>query len=892
MWNNEDIAQEFSVNTHLLITKLFVPSPRPQLVSRPHLIELLNARLHTKLTVVSAPAGFGKTTLISEWVDTLSIPCAWVTLDKNDCDLGRFLAYIIYALNSAGNDIDDSVLAILQSSQIKTQSSFLDPLINQLSISSSKTILVLDDYHLITSEEVHEAMDYLIGNQPPNLHIVVSGRADPPLSLARLRANGQLVELRATDFKFSNEEGQKYIRETQDLDLGDDEIKKLIAHTEGWIAGLQLAALSLHGISNRPEYINGLSGNTGYIADYFVDEVLNQQPPYIQEFLLKTSILNRLNAELCQIVTDQPESAKVLKEILVNNLFLIPIDEEQHWFRYHRLFLDLLYQRLLNSEPDIIPFLYLKASEWSEDQGLLSEALEYALEGKHFERAAGLISREVEPMLMRSEFSTYISWIEKLPEEILQNYPLLSIYYSWALMITTLQPEKAQSHLENLSFDIPEDEYRCYTVKSMIALFQTNLEESVKYSSLALENLPRNDLFFRSSAAWNLSAALYMSGDAAGGESALEEAVKISREGGYSFVTLSALCRQGQTFFQQGYLHKPKDSFEQALELAQKENGAYLPVASEALLGLGKVYLYWNELDIASNYISDCIELSKRWRESVSLEGYIALAKISQAQGDGKQANAFLEIANKISKGTTDTKSDDIFVNLNQANLWILQGNLQTVERWIKERKLDMVTPQQDESIGAKAIRNYEKLVYARYLVVKNQPQNALQILENILPELKKINLMKKVLEGFILKAVAHAKNGNFEQALDDLRHAYRQSKPEGHIQLFVDEVQPINELLKLALEEGIEPEYTQLLLNRIHDGRIIVKTAGLVEPLSERELEVIKLLNTELMVPEISENLFVATSTVRSHIKSIYRKLDVHSRYEATIKAKELGLL
>jgi LuxR family maltose regulon positive regulatory protein len=884
--------------TPLLSTKLYIPPIRTGLVPRPGLIELLDQGLERKLTLLSAPAGFGKTTLLSEWISQSKSPFAWVSLDKDDNDRVRFLAYCIAALRRINLNVDDQLLGTLQSPQQPHIETVLIPLINQITGMKDRFALVLDDYQLIESREIHDALAFILDHQPPSLHLVIASRSDPPLPVARMRARGEINEVRASHLRFSIEEGDRFLNQVQGLNLSRDDLESLVNRTEGWVAGLQMASLTLKKKVDASAYIQDFAGSHDYIADYLTDEVISQQPGHIHDFLLKTSILDRLSGSLCDAVTGQQDSQQILKQLKGANLFVVSLDDEGQWYRYHRLFADLLHQRLLRSKPEVVPALYLKASEWFEVDGFTDHAIDYSLRGRHFQRAAGLIERVAEQIIKRSEIAMFLRWLDELPEQLVRDRATLSIFYAWALLVRGERSHLAADYLNGV---IPTNEQilnRMRTVKAMLAMYQRNVPEAVALARQALEGLPEDDLFFRNLAAWNLSAALYISGDKEGGEKMLAEVARMSRASGNLLVAVVALCRLAMAKMQRGQLYEPKDLFEQALDLAVDGQRQTLPIACEAMIGLGKIHWQWNDLEAARKYLSEGTGLSQRWKQQVAIDGYVTLAHINQSLGDVYLADQMIEKAREIAAKTLATEADDLYVALNRASLWVRRGDLGAATRWAMQRGLGEFLQKRElvstQNVSADLIRRYELTIFARLLIAEHRLDEALQLLDLLLSFMEQNEILEKVIEIHILRSIAFQVEGKGERALSSLKKALRLARPERYLRPFLDERPALVKLLEKMSAQGIEDAHwlIESLLQSQSGSTIQSKTTEITEPLSDREMEVLHLLVTDLTVPEIAEKLYISVSTVRSHVKNIYNKLDAHSRFEAVSKAKDANLL
>jgi len=884
----------------LVQTKLYIPPLRPNLVPRPHLFDKLNAGLSGKLTLVSAPAGFGKSTLLSHWISQSEINFCWVTLEENDNDIIRFLAYFIAALQTIDVAVGDQLLSLFHSSQQEQVKAVLVPLINQVAQTKNRFALVLDDYHLIESQDIHQGLSFWLEHQPPTMHLVIAGRSDPPLPLAKMRARREMTEIRESDLRFSIDESDNLLNQFLGLNLSREDIKAMVNRTEGWIAGLQLASIALQGKKDMSGYIQGFTGSQEYIADYLSDEVMNHQSKQVQEFLLKTSILEHLSSQLCDAVTEQKDSQQILQQLRSSNLFLTPLDDQGQWFRYHQLFADLLHQRLLESHADEVPHLYLKASRWFEEKDLLAEAIEYALRGSYFDRAIALLESAAEETIKSSEIATFMRWIEKIPEDLVRSSVTLSIYYAWALLIRNGRPQVAESYLESIVLQDSQVISRLMAVKSMLSMYQRQYPTAVSLASQALEELPEDDILFRELAAWNLSAALFMSGDKEGGEAILEEVAEVSRLSGNLLVAVIALCRLALARMQQGELHKPKELFQQALEIATDDQCNMLPVACEALIGLGTIHWELNELDLAHEYLLEGIELSKKWRQQSAIIGYVTLAHLNQSQGDVTLAGQMMEKAKSLASGTIATEADDRYVALQQAHLWLRQEDLPAARRWAHECGFDDDTYRRElqtsDNIGAHLIRHYELIVLARILIAGKRLAEALELVDRIFPFMEKMGILEKMVEIHILKAIIYRGLVKSNRANSSLATAVSLAKPEGHIRPFLEEGSVLVQILKSVAAQGVETEFIHDILSASIESPSASfnqkKRLELVESLSDRELEVLQLLATDLTVPEIANKMYLAVSTVRSHVKNIYGKLNVHSRFEAVIKGQELGLL
>jgi LuxR family maltose regulon positive regulatory protein len=891
----------------LLTTKLYIPSVRPNLVSRPRLVERLNEGLSLgqKLTLVSAPAGFGKTTLLSEWVATCGQPVAWLALDSGDNDSARFLAYLIAALQTIEGSIGAGVLDRFQPPQPPPMEELLTTLINQIDAISTCFVLVLDDYHLITAQRIHEALAFLLDHPPQNMHLVIATRADPPWQFARLRGRGQLTELRLADLRFTHDEATAFLNQIMGLRLSVDDITTLTARTEGWIAGLQLAALSMQGRQDLPGFIAALSGSQHYILDYLVEEVLHRQSESIQAFLLQTSILDRMTGPLCDaILLDRQAGAgagqAMLDRLERANLFLVPLDDRHQWYRYHHLFADSLRVCLDQVWPDRVPEYHRRASQWYEQNGHLAEAVEHALSAGDLDRAAGLIEQAAEPTLMRSEFTTFLSWAEALPDEMIRAHPRLYVYHTGIQLMDGLPLPLAQARLqEALATEPSRTVSGAVTVfQALIAAYQGDTRQSAKLCQRALELLAEEHLFLRSLVAGFLGLTYLWSGEFATAARALKEAVRIGQQSGNLTITVLALCHLAELRIVQGQLHEARASYEQALELAVDGQGRSLPIAGTALMGLGYLLREWNDLEAALRHVVEGIELAVRWEETSAFIGYVHLACVKQVLGDEEAAREAIRTARRMVLQFEGMEMAAITVGVYQARLWIGQGNQDAVIRWAKEQGLEERIQagelEKDTSTIPSLYGMLEYTAYAEARMAQGKLDEALAVLRPLLQMAEAGGWTMFVIEILALESLALQALGAADQAMLCLQRALSLAEPGGFVRLFVDRGAPMVRLLRQAASRGTAPDYVRKLLEAFGVGQALPPrlSPALVEPLSERELEVLRLLATDLTSTEMAQELVLSVNTVRSHIKSIYSKLDAHSRYEALARANELNLL
>jgi LuxR family maltose regulon positive regulatory protein len=902
----------------LLATKLHIPTTRPELVSRPRLIERLNAGLGRKLILISAPAGFGKTTLLSAWATGCGQPVAWLSLDERDNDPARFLAYLVAALQTAGVEIEGSTVGDVNTPA--AIEALLTALINQIDAVSDHFVLALDDYHLITAQPVHDALTFLLDHLPDRVHLAIATRADPPLPVARLRGRGQLTELRLVDLRFTRKEAAAFLNQAMELALSAQDVAALASCTEGWVAGLQMAALSLQGRDDVSCFIAGFAGSNRYVLDYFLAEVLRREPEHVQGFLLRTSILERLCAPLCDAILQGgepvgqradpavdtlPTDSQVVLEYLDRaNLFIVPIDDRREWYRYHRLFSDLLRQRMHQMYPDSVPGLHRRASGWLEQNGLMAEAIDHALAAEDLERAADLIEANAEATLMRGEVSTFLRWVDALPDGLLRARPALSVLYAWML----LWQGQSLKLIESLLRDVEEGDERVAgrvtALRGLMAGLQGRVERTAELCSLALKQLPEEDQFVRTFTLWLLRTTELVSGEGMADMQALDDVLRMSQMAGNVMLSVMIACNRAEILMRQGRPHEAAATYQKAVDLATDTQGRRMPIAGQALVGLGELSREWGDLDAAERYLVEGIDLTEQWTEVGPLDAYIALARVRWVQGDMESAWDALRKAQELAVKFDLTDLDDLSVAMLQAWMWISQGNLEPARRWAEERELFRYidTPLQEETSDSYdlRIRKYELLVLARLLIAQERPGEALKLLGSLIPAAKWRGRPGMLVEIHVLQALAYQAQGNLDRAMDALECALSLAEPKGYVGIFAGEGEPIRVLLREAAKRGITPGYVNKLLAACGVSEYggmggplpYPQTQPLLEPLSERELEVLRLLTTHLSSTEIAEQLCISVNTVRYHIKNIYGKLGVHSRSDAVQRAGELELL
>lgn len=917
----------------ILATKLYIPPPRPDAIARQRLIQRLDAGSRGKLTLVSAPAGFGKTTLLSEWINQTERPVAWLSLDEGDNDVVRFLTYFIAALQTIQAGIGETTLAVLQSPQPPPIESMLTGLLNEIAdipddpssaIPSDKSqdkqletghgfALALDDYHVLEAQSIHTALIFLLDHLPPQMHLVIMTREDPPFPLARWRTRGQMLEIRASDLRFTEVEAAAFLNQSMKLELTPDNIAALETRTEGWIAGLHLAALSLQGHANHADFIRSFTGDDRHVMDYLAGEVLTLQSESIQRFLLQTSILERMCGPLCDaVVGGEPgNSQDILEHLEQANLFIVPLDNRRQWYRYHHLFADLLHARLRQEQPEYIPDLHRRASTWYEQNELITEALNHALAAADFERAANLVAANALPMLMRGEVTTVQGWLDALPQEIVRSHPRLCIDMAWTMHLTH-HPEAIEPLLQNAERGLESSGLTEQTVTSswigeIMALrawvkrCQGDLAQAIELSYEALERLTEEHVFALCLNLVSLAGALRYVGDTAQAIQVLTDCIPLCQKAGNSLGVMADTNDLAELRVMQGQLHLAKAVLGDALQWATEQGVQKLPATSIIYVKLGDVLREQNDLQAAEDHLLAGIELSEGGLAIVSGQAYLSLARLIQARGDTTGSQNILQQAEQAVRGweTPEIVSE---IAAHRARLWLAQGNLTAAIRWIQQSGIRA-------NIEPTYLHEFELLTLARVLIAQGCAQRdkqilheAMELLEQLGQEAEAGGRMGRVIEISMLQALALSQipvNGqaqvDTDEALDTLNRALALAEPEGYVRMFVDEGAPMARLLYQAVARGIKPEYAGLLLAvfpEVDSGQPMHPSVEIVEPLSAREVEVLEHIAEGLSNKEIAVKLHISLNTVKVHCSNIYGKLGVKSRTQAVAKAKTVGIL
>lgn len=842
-----------------------------------------------KLTIISAPTGFGKTTLASLWLKHCGRPAAWLALDPLDNDPLRFLTYLIRAIQTLQPGFGAALLENLKASHSASPST-MDAIIGEVGEIPIAFLLVLDDYHLITNPAIQETLQFLLNNQPGNLHLVIISRTDPPWPLARLRARREMNEIRAADLCFSADEAAELLNRSMSLGLTAEQVAVLESRTEGWVAGLQLAALSIQGQENPQRLIENLAGSQRFIADYLVEEVLEKQSPAIQEFLLKTSILSQLNAEVCDHLTGCDNSQSILLQLEQANLFLLALDEERQWYRYHHLFAELLRARLTQTRRNDLTNLHLAASQWFEGQGQISEAVGHALAVQDFERVTDLVAGNAFLLMDAGELTTLMGWLDALPRPLLLAHPWMSVFYAWALAYTG-QLDNVEAHLFHAENALTADsetsseqtqiQGHIAAIRTLLAKNSGDMPRALELAEQAMQLLAGHDRKTRSFVAAMQGNVLLWGNRLNEAETAFKIAFQTAQQASETHMAVYALCDLAGLQIARGQLRSAEASCLRALRLAASRGIRPTPGSDFAHARLAGVLLHRNELDSARRHAELGLELSKRRGQGdIAFFCLLTLAEVRRSLADVAGAQAALQQARLMEVGA-DWHTDVIAQA--EASLALSQGNRLTAEGWLAKLGWspgDTIPVGQDTAF----------LLVIQILLARRDHRAALDVTGELLARARVSGAFTFELLLLVLQAQAWYGLGRIDSALTSLERALQLAEPEGYIRLFVDPSSPLYSMLAQVKSRGIQAGYIQRLLAAYE----LQSPPGqqTIETFSKREMEVLRLLSNDLESGEIAARLVISANTARTHIKHLYRKLNAHSRYEAILQARALKLL
>jgi LuxR family transcriptional regulator, maltose regulon positive regulatory protein len=880
------------VQTSLLTTKLYFPPTRPSLVARPRLVERLLAGLRGPLTLISAPAGSGKTTLLSEWHSGSGIgtPVAWYSLDKEDNDPARFFQYLFASLDTLQPGLMKEDLRILQVPEKPSIKTVMTILVNRLASFSRDCVLVLDDYHLIENRTIQKALAFLLEYLPACLHLVLVTRADPPLTLSRMRARGDLTEIRAEHLRFTANECAQFLKQVMGLDLTAEQVVSLEKRTEGWVAGLQLAALSMQGRKEVQGFVLDFSGSNSYIGDYLAEEVLNRQPQTIRSFLLETSTLDRINASLCDAVTGRKDSQTMLEKLEQGNLFLVPLDDQRGWYRYHSLFADLLRVHLGDMQLTKVPELLRRAAGWFAQSGLMEEAISYALRARDMEQAACWIEQYSGTLLSQGRLATLTAWTSSLPEEIIANRPRLGFSQAWALYLE-YQFNQTEALLGKIEMGLTPEQARQLAGElalwhGIIARWHGDLNLSRASLQLALEQLPTDAHFLKGRARLFLGM-VHMVNDANLAEAMFIRARENYETENYVHGSLASLYYLASTQNLQGSPIRAFATSQRAVRLSDQVRD--WPVGSYADLALAEAYYAQNELEQAASQFQKGLLLAELGGHTNNL--YIASlvgASIERASGHVDQAQQLITRAEEIARSAIALMMAQ--VNSEQILLFLVQGKTVDAAEWLRQSQVLTVS----KDLFPIAVEHISR---ARVALAKKNPAEVSSELSGLLERVIEAGMLHLAIQIYCLQAMSYYALGQSQEALEGIRKVLVLAEPQNAVRVLVDQGIALLPLLQEALRKKITPDFTARILRAFDSAWSKDKTSSVLvghrsNVLSTREIELLGLIAAGCSNKEIASRLVISVATVKRHTTNIFNKLDAKNRTEAVARARELSLL
>jgi LuxR family maltose regulon positive regulatory protein len=881
----------------LLETKLYAPRSRSALIGRPRLSEQLRDRAGRKLTLVAAPAGFGKTTLVASWLAETGVDgVAWLSLDPNDNDPRVFWMYVAHAVRKAYPHAGGkSIAQLMRGANIRT---VVATLINELAGAENECVLVLDVYHVIDEAEIHRELTFLLDHLPPRVHVVITTRTEPPVGLPRLRARGELVEVRAADLRFTHDETSAFFSQAMALELSARDVDTLEQRTEGWIAGLKLAALSMKGRDDVGRFVDGFSGENRHVADYLVEEVLRSEPEEVRRFLLATCSLNRLTGPLCDAVAGQTRSQSTLEDLERRNLFVVALDDRREWFRYHHLFADVLQKQAAAADPDAVRAAHRRASVWYEQKGALADAIQHALAGGDSERSAELLADHWPEKDRSYASATWLTRVQALPDDVVRARPKLGMGFAWALL-NAGELEAAELRLRDVERAVAADSPLATELASAriyLAQSRGEIPGTLEHAQRSLEGIPATDPAGRATGIALVAMAHWGRGELDAAHRTFSDALAAMRACGHDLDAIRGAFVLGDIRAAQGRLRDARAAYERGLAHVDESSDSASAETDELHLGLSELAYEWNDLGAAQTRL----ETLARRGESAAHKGNrqrwcVAMARLRAARGDIAGALELLGEAEKQERRDPLPRARPIPAI--RTRLRIAQARLDDATAWMREAKVSA-----DDDLSF--LREYEHLTLARLSIARARPAS------EVVPFLERLQIaaltggrVGSVIEILVLQSLAQQASGNARAALDPLVEALTFAEPEGFLRVFLDEGDRMRELLRTATARGLAGPYTRHVLAAFDAPAQPVAApapAPAVEqearqprgPLTTRELEILRLIAAGLRNQQIADHLSISSATVKRHIANAYGKLDAGHRTEALVRAAELNLL
>ena len=872
----------------VLETKLYIPRWPAGLVTRPRLIDRVRTGAERKLTVLSAPAGSGKTTLLAEWLAHRAaddVPVGWVSLDAGDNEPAFFWTCIIRALQKIDRDLGQHALDAMQAGAAPDVP-VLTSLVNEIAAIGRDAVLILDDYHVIETPAIHSALAFFLDHLPDHMHVIIATRVDPVLPLARMRARGEVIELRTSDLRFNTDEASAFLNETMTLDLAAADVAALEKRTEGWVTGLKLAALSVQNQDDARAFIASFSGDNRYIADYLIEEVLQGQPERMRRFLSTTSILERLSAPLCDAVTGEKGSQALLDSLEKSNLFVIALDDRREWYRYHHLFAEVLHAHAAREDAEQVREAHRRASAWYEQNGSVGDAVQHAQRANDLERVAELLERHWPPKDRSYEARRWLERVKSLPIAVVRARPMLDMGYAWGLL-NAGELEAADVRLRELEGSLGEDRNPTLarehaTASVYLAQSRGDLSGIVGHARRVLELAPAGDHAARATGAALLALAYWGNGDLDAAHDTFASALASMRSAGAELDAIRGEFVLGDIRAAQGRLREAVRIYEAGIELANAHKHAE---ADELYLGLSEVHRERGELERAASLLLDIEQRGLRAAHFSNRHRWcIAMSLLAQARGDREGAVALL------SEAESNRRRDPLPVTRSvaamKARSAIANGDVATGKRWANEYAVS-----DDGELSF--IREYDHITLARLLIAQNELPRAIALLERINTHARTGGRLGSVIETLALQALAHHKGSNMVGALDAMALALELAEPEGFLRVFADEGVGMRDLLRQAAGRGVAGAYTRRVLTAFEEPAEPAKPSGAgAQLLTSREHEILRLLAAGMRNQEIAKQLFISPATVKRHIANVYNKLDASHRTEALRRAGALKLL